>query len=95
MDGKNVKDGQLGNLILESRFFVREVKDIPGASIVSDNVELDLSKWGPSAEVVFARVGSELASISQTAGDTATLDFASAATSASILELSVKVPLGE
>ena len=96
MDSKNVKDGQLGNVLLESFAMCRQVKDIPGASIDgSDNVVLDLSKWGPSAEVVLARVGAELATITQTAGDSAELDFASAATAASFLELFVKIPLGE
>jgi len=94
MDSKNVKDGQLSNVILESGFLVRKVKDIPGASIVSDNVELDLSKFGPNAEIIFARVGSEIASLSEV-DDVATLDFASAATVESVLELSFKIKLGE
>ena len=94
MDSKNLKDGLLADAFLASGFMVRKVKDIRGASIDSDNVVLDLSKFGPGAEVVFARIGTEIASLSQVDQD-ATLDFVSAATVESVLELSFKIKLGE
>lgn len=93
MDSKNLKDGRLADLALKSYFFAAQVKDIPGAAIDgSDNVTIDLSKFDEGASVVLARIGSELASIS-TVDETATLDFASAATETSVLELAVAIEL--
>lgn len=92
---QHLKDGPLKDVIISSISLCRVVSEIPGASINSGNVVLDLSKFGPSASVVLARVGTELASITQTDGVTATLDFSSAATAASILEVFVKIKLGE
>lgn len=92
MDSKNIKDGRLADLALRTQLICAAVKDIPGASIDSANVVIDLSLFGDNASVVLARVGDEIASVS-VSGTDATLDFTTDATSASILELFVKQDL--
>ena len=92
MDSKLVKDSRLADLLLANTPLSAVVSEIPGASIVTGNVALDLSKFGPNASVVIARIGSEIASVSVLA-EVATLDFTSVATSASILEVVIKLEL--
>jgi hypothetical protein len=100
MDSKLVSDSRLADLLLSQQHLVAQVKDIPGASISSDNVVLDLTKFGieeaqldeGTAKVLIARIGSELASVSYS-GTSATLDFTTAATTSSLLEVSVKIKL--
>jgi hypothetical protein len=93
MDSKNVVDPRLADLLLGSYHLAAVVSDIPGASIVSDNVELDLSKFKSDTdevEVVQARFGSEIASISETSG-VATLDFTSVVAATDLIEIDVRV----
>ena len=92
MDSKLVKDSKLADLILSTEMVVAAVKDIPGASIDSGNVVLDLTKFGTDAVVVLAEAAGEIATIS-VSGTDATLDFTSAATTATIVKLFVKLPL--
>jgi hypothetical protein len=91
MDSKNVKNPRLADLLLSSYTFAAKVSDIPGASIVSDNVELVLAEFGDDAEVVEARFGTEVASLSEAAG-VATLDFTSAVTASDVIQVSVRSP---
>ena len=91
MDSKNVQSSRLADLLLQTFTFAAKVSDIPGASIVSDNVELDLSVFGDEAQVVEARIEDESAALSEIDG-VATLDFATAATASSVVLLTVKTP---
>ena len=91
MDSKNVKNPRLADLLLSSETFAAVVQDIPGASIVSDNVEIVLAEFGDNAEVIEARFGTEVASLSTAAGVT-TLDFTSAVTASDVIQISVKSP---
>lgn len=91
MDSKNIKNPRLADLMMSSYHLVAKVEEIPGASIVSDNVELDLSEFGEDAEVKLARFGAEIASLSEAAG-VATLDFASAVTASDLIEIHVRRP---
>lgn len=92
MDSKIVKDARLADLILRTESVVAAVSDVPGASIVSDNVELELANFGEDAEVVIAQVNGEVATVS-VSGTVATLDFTSAVTASDIMEVSVKLKL--
>lgn len=92
MDSKLVKNSALANLILKTESVVAAVSDIPGASIVSDNVELELSNFGDDAAVVLAKFGSETATVS-VSGTVATLDFTSAVTAADVIEVHVALNL--
>ena len=89
MDSKNIKNPRLADLLLGSEHLVAKVSEIPGASIVSDNVEIILANFGEDAEVVLARFGTEIASLSEASG-VATLDFTSAVTSSSVIEIDLK-----
>jgi hypothetical protein len=93
MDSKLLKESRLADLSLRTELICAAVKDIKGASIDAGNVVLDLSLFGPLAVVVLARSGAEIATVTQTAGVTATLDFAAANTTASIIEVYVKLDL--
>jgi hypothetical protein len=92
MDSKIVVDNRLADLILKTETVVSVIADIPGASIVSDNVELDLSKFGEGASVVIAKCNDETATVS-VSGTTATLDFTSAVAATDVLEVSVKLDI--
>jgi len=92
MDSKIVKDARLADLILRTETVVAVVSDIPGASIVSDNVELELANFGEDAEVVVAKFGTEVATVSMN-GTVATLDFPSAVAATDLIEVSVKLKL--
>ena len=92
MDSKNLKNARLSDLVLSSFTFAAAVSDIPGASIVTGNVEIVLAEFGDSAEVIEARSGTEVASLSESAG-VATLDFTSAVTASSVILISVKTPI--
>lgn len=91
MDSKNLKNSRLADLVLSSFTFAAKVSDIPGASIVSDNVEITLAEFGDDAEVIEARFGTEVASLSETSG-IATLDFTSAVSASDVILISVKNP---
>ena len=91
MDSKNIVNPRLADLILSSYTFSAAVQDIPGASIVSDNVELVLAEFSDDAQVVEARFGTEVATLSEASG-VATLDFASAVTASDVIQISVKSP---
>lgn len=93
MDSKNVKNPRLADLLLGSYHLAAKVEEIPGASIVSDNVELDLSEFKSDAdevEVMQARFGAEIASISVSSG-VATLDFTSAVAATDLIEIDVRL----
>jgi len=93
MDSKIVKDGRLADLILATETVVAAINDIPGASIDgSDNCVIDLTKFGEGASVVLAKAAGEIATVS-VSGTDATLDFTSAVSASSILELSVKLDI--
>ena len=92
MDSKNIANSRLADLILSSETFAARVQEIPGASIVSDNVEITLAEFGDDAEVLEARFGAELASLSTASGVT-TLDFTSAVTASDVIQISVKSPI--
>lgn len=87
-----MKDSQMADLVLASHRIVEVVSDIPGASIVSDNVELDMSKFGEGAVVKQARFGSEIATLSESSG-VYTLDFTSAVAATDLIEVDVKIKL--
>lgn len=89
MDSKLANDPRLADLLLASDHLAAKVSDIPGASIVSDDVELDLSKYADEAEVVLAKFGSEVATVT-VVGSIATLNFASAVTDSDVIELDLK-----
>ena len=91
MDSKNLKNPRLADLVLSSFTFAAKVSDIPGASIVSDNVEITLAEFSDDAEVIEARFGAEIARLSLAAG-VATLDFTSAVTASDVILISVKTP---
>lgn len=91
MDSKNIKNSRLADLVLSCFTFAAKVSDIPGASIVSDNVEIVLAEFGDSAEVVEARFGTEVATLSESSG-VATLDFTSAVAASDVILISVKTP---
>jgi len=91
MNSKNIRNPRLADLLLTSYTFAAAVQDIPGASIVSDNVELVLAEFGDDAEVVEARFGTEVATLSEASG-VATLDFTSAVTSSDVIQVSVRSP---
>lgn len=91
MDSKNLKNPRLADLVLSSFTFAAKVSDIPGASIVSDNVAITLAEFGDDAEVIEARFGTEVASLSEASG-VATLDFTSAVTASDVILISVKTP---
>jgi len=91
MDSKNISNSRLADLLLSSETFAAKVSDIPGASIVSDNVELVLAEFGDDAEIVEARFGAEIASLSEAAG-VATLDFTSAVSATDVIQVSVRSP---
>lgn len=93
MDSKIVKDARLADLVLKTVGVCAKVSDIPGASIVSDNVELEMSKFGDDAEAVFAiSDAGEIASISHASG-VATIDFTTAVTASSVINVCVKLKL--
>ena len=91
MDSKNLKNSRLADLVLSSFTFAAKVSEIPGASIVSDNVEITLAEFGDDAEVIEARFGTEVATLSESSG-IATLDFTSAVTASDVILISVKNP---
>lgn len=91
MDSKNLKNARLADLILSSYTFAAKVQDIPGASINSDNVEITLAEFGDDAEVIEARFGTEVATLSESSG-VATLDFTSAVSASDVIQISVKSP---
>jgi hypothetical protein len=91
MDSKNVKNARLADLLLSSFTFAAQVQDIPGAAIDTGNVEITLAEFGDAAEVLEARFGTEVASLSTAAGVT-TLDFTSAVAADDVILLSVKSP---
>lgn len=91
MDSKLIKDSRLADLVLATDQVCAAVQDIPGASIVSDNVELELAKFGDSVSVVLAELPSagEVASVSVSSG-VATLDFTTAVTASDVIKVYVK-----
>jgi len=91
-DSKNIANSRMADLMQSSYHLAAAVSDIPGASIVSGNVELVLADFGDGAEIVAARSGSEEASLSEAVG-VATLDFTSVQTAASVIEIDVKLPV--
>jgi hypothetical protein len=91
MDSKNIKNPRLADLLLSSETFAAKVEEIPGASIVSDNVEITLAEFGDDAEIIEARFGTEVASLSEAAG-VATLDFTSAVAATDVIQVSVRSP---
>jgi hypothetical protein len=91
MDSKNLSNPRLADLLLTSYTFAAAVQDIPGASINSGNVEITLAEFGDDAEVVEARFGTEVATLSESAG-VATLDFTSVAAETDVIQLSVRSP---
>ena len=91
MDSKNIKNPRLADLLLQSHHLAATVDEIPGASINSGNVEITLAEFGDDAEVIQARFGSEIATITELSG-VATLDFTSAVTASDLIEIDVKSP---
>lgn len=91
MDSKNLKNPRLADLVQSSYTFAAAVQDIPGASIVSDNVEITLAEFGDDAEVIEARFGTEIATLSESSG-VATLDFTSAVSASDVIQVSVRSP---
>lgn len=92
MDSKNVKNPRLADLLLKTYHLAADVQDIPSAEIVSDNVEITLAELGEGAEIIQARFGSEIATISESSG-VATLDFTSAVTATDLIEIDFKLEL--
>lgn len=92
MDSKIVKDARLADLILRTETVVAAVQDIPGADIDSANATIELSNFGEDAEVVIAKCAGEIATVT-VSGTVATLDFTSAVTAASIVEVTVKLKI--
>ena len=94
MDSKLLKNSRLADLSLSTQEIVAAVQDIPGASIVSDNVELDLSEFADEAAVVLAELPSagEVAAVSVASG-IATLDFTTAVSASDIIRVYVKLAL--
>ena len=91
MDSKNVTNPRLADLLQSSYSFAARVQEIPGSAINAGNVEITLAEFGDDAEVLEARFGAELASISVASG-VATLDFTSAVTESDVISLAVKSP---
>ena len=91
MDSKNLSNPRLADLILSTYTFAAQVQEIPGAAINSGNVEITLAEFGDDAEVVEARFGTEVATLSESAG-VATLDFTSAAAASDVIMLTVRSP---
>ena len=97
MDSKIVKDARLADLVLKTVEVCAKVSDIPGASIDTDNVVLDMSKFGEDAVALFAiddlgEVIVDADGITNSAGS-ATLDFAQAQTVSKIIKVCVQLKL--
>lgn len=92
MDSKNIKNPRLADLLLSSYSFAARVEEIPGAVINAGNVEITLAEFGDDAEVVEARFGTEVASLSEASG-VATLDFTSAVSESDVISIAVKLPV--
>lgn len=90
MDSKNVKNPRLADLLVSTYHLPAVVDEIPGAEINAGNVEITLAELGEEAEIIQARFGSEIASLSEAAG-VATLDFTSAVTASDVIEISFKL----
>lgn len=91
-DSKNVKNPRLADLLQSSFTFAAKVEDIPGASIDTGDVKITLAEFAEGSEVIEARFGTEVATLSEAAG-VATLDFTSAVTASDVIQLSVKSPV--
>ena len=91
-DQKLLSDSRLADLMMKRQFLCAKVSEIPGASIDSDNVKLDLSKFGSDAHVFRAEFGSEVASLSEASGF-ATLDFTSAVSASDEIKIFVDLDL--
>lgn len=95
MSSKLNVDSGMANLELSTSTITAAVADIPGASIVTDNVVIDMTKFAPTgeAELIAAELilvaGNQTATITSS-GDDFTADFTAAATTASIVRLTVK-----
>lgn len=93
MDSKLNLDSRMADLDLSTTVITAAVQDIPGASIDSGNVELDLTKFAASGEasVVLAEVPSagEVATVT-VASDVATLDFTSAVSASDVVRVTIK-----
>ena len=95
MDSKNIKNSRLADLSVSTQIIVAAVSDIPGASIDTDNVVIDLLQFGEAGEsaVVSGELilvaGNQTATLSLSVDD-ATLDFVAAATTASIIRVVIK-----
>lgn len=81
MDSKNLKNSKLADLVLKRFHIHAKVNEIPSASIVSDNVVIDLAEFGPDAVVFDAYFRSaddavEKATVT-VSGTEATLNFTS------------------
>lgn len=92
MDSKILKDSKLADLSLSLFNITEQVQNIPGASLNSGNVELDLSNFADEAEVILAKFGAEVATVT-VADQVATLDFTSAVTDSDIVEIVVRIKL--
>ena len=77
MDAKNITNSRLADLVLKRTLVHAKGSEIPGASIVSDNLVIDMDEFGEGALVFDAYFGAEKASVSYS-GSVATLDFTSA-----------------
>ena len=91
-DPKNLSNPRTADLALSSYSITAAVQDIPGAAIVSDNVEITLADFEADATVLEGRFGAEHATASEAAG-VATLDFTSAVTATDVITVKFKKPL--
>lgn len=97
MDSKLNVDSRLADLDLKTTVITAVVGDIPGSSIVTDNVVLDMTKFAPtgeaeviSCELMLVGVGTNETGAITNAGDVYTANFTAAATVASIVRVTVK-----
>ncbi len=97
MDAKNLKNSRLADLVLKRYHVHAKVSEIPGASIVSDNVVIDLAEFGADAVVFDAYFRSAVDAIEKAtvtlSGTEATLNFTSAVAASDTIDLYVDLDI--
>jgi hypothetical protein len=97
MDAKNLKNSRLADLVLKRYHVHAKVSEIPGASIVSDNVVIDLAEFGADAVVFDAYFRSAADAIEKAtvtlSGTEATLNFTSNVAASDTIDLYVDLDI--
>ena len=97
MDAKNLKNSRLADLVLKRYHVHAKVSEIPGASIVSDNVVIDLAEFGADAVVFDAYFRSADDAIEKAtvtlSGTEATLNFTSNVAASDTIDLYVDLDI--